>query len=264
MKKLLLFSITALITLFFLSPRAYADYKTAKVERHLGKQIPLNLKFVDSEGKEVVLKDLINKPTILDFCYYHCSGICTPLMVELSTVIGKIKYDPGKDYDVISVSIDQNETPRMAALKKHAMFSISGRKIPESAWHFLTGDSANIYHLTDAAGFEFKRSIGGFLHKGVLVFLDKNGKIVNYLSPGYTQDGFFQILPAAMEIAINNASTGEITETIQSVLKTCYTFIPKGKDVFVFGLILVVGFFTVGVVLLIIKKAKIGNSLETK
>ncbi len=91
---------------------AYADYNTAKVVRHLGKQIPLNLTFVNSKGEKVQLKELINKPTVLDFCYYHCAGICSPLMAEIANTIGKVKYKPGKDYNIISISIDQNETPK--------------------------------------------------------------------------------------------------------------------------------------------------------
>jgi len=170
-----------LITLFFMLSSAYADYNTAKVVQHLGNKIPLNLKFINSKGDTVQLKNLIDKPTVIDFCYYRCVGICTPLMVEISDVIGKVKYEPGKDYDIISISIDQNETPVMAAQKKHAMVGLINRKIPDSAWVFLTGDSTNIYKLTDAAGFQFKRTRGGFLHKGVLIFVDKDGKIVQYL-----------------------------------------------------------------------------------
>jgi protein SCO1/2 len=232
----------------------YADYNTAKVEQHLGKKIPLDLVFVNSKGDTVQLKNLINKPTVIDFCYYRCVGICTPLMTEISDVIGKVKYEPGKDYDIISISIDQNETPEMAAQKKHAMVGLINRKIPDSAWVFLTGDSTNIYKLTDEAGFQFKRTRGGFLHKGVLVFVDKDGKIVQYLSPGYTKKGDFQILPSGFEVAIEGAQSGKISSTIANVLKTCYTFIPKGKDFWVLMLVLATGIIVVFIVLFIIKR----------
>lgn len=233
---------------------AYADYNSAKVVQHLGNKIPLDLKFVNSNGNTVLLKSLINKPTVIDFCYYRCVGICTPLMVEISDVIGKVKYEAGKDYDIISISIDQNETPVMAAQKKHAMLGLINRKIPDSAWVFLTGDSTNIYRLTDAAGFQFKRTHGGFLHKGVLVFVDKNGKIVQYLSPGYTNKGDFQILPSGFEVAVEGARQSRISETISSVLKTCYTFIPKGKDFWVLMIVLATGIIVIFTVLAIIKR----------
>ena len=218
-----------LVTLFISLSSTYADYNTAKVEQHLGKKIPLDLAFVNSKGDTVLLKDLINKPTVIDFCYYRCVGICTPLMTEIADVIGKVKYEPGKDYDIISISIDQNETPEMAAQKKHAMVGLINRKIPDSAWVFLTGDSTNIYKLTDVAGFQFKRTRGGFLHKGVLVFVDKDGKIVQYVSPGYTNKGDFQILPSGFEVAIEGAqSEQDIIYNCKRVKNLLYVY-PKRK-----------------------------------
>ena len=259
MKNYIHFLIAILFSLLIYNNSLYADYNSAKVVRHLGEHIPLNLQFVNSHGKHVLLKDLITKPTVLDFCYYRCSGICTPLMVELSSVIGKVKYIPGKDYNIISISIDQNETPKMAAEKKHAMLSLVNKKIPDSSWIFLTGDSTSIYKLTRAAGFEFQRSYGGFIHKGVLVFVDKTGKIVRYMNPNYTRKGDFQILPAAFELSIEDASNGVVKSTIENVLATCASFIPKGKDAYILLLIFIVGLLTLTTVIIIIKKAKIAR-----
>ncbi len=250
-------SVIILITFSLVTNSAYADYNSAKVVRHLGTTIPLNLKFTNSKGETVLLKDLIDKPTVLDFCYYRCAGICTPLMVEIADVIGKVKYEPGIDYKVISLSIDQNETPAMAAQKKRTMMKLTNIKVPDSAWTFLTGDSTNIYKLTGAAGFEFKRTYGGFQHKGVLVFVDKTGKIVRYMNPNYTRKGDFQILPTAFELSIDDASNGTVKSTIANVLATCYSFIPKGKDAYILLLILFVGLLTAATVIVIIKKAKI-------
>ncbi len=227
----------------------------AVVTKHLGRQIPLDLKFVNSKGEQVLLRNLINKPTVLDFAYYRCSGICTPLMIELADVINKVDSSPGKDFDVITLSIDQNETPKMAAEKKHAMLGISNKKIPDSSWTFLTGDSTNIYKLTKSAGFGFARTYGGFLHKGVIIFVDKTGKIVQYLNPGYLkQQGGFQIIPAEFEMAVEKAGEGQITATVQSVLQTCYTYIPKGKSAIILYMVLGTGLITLTTVIIIIKR----------
>ncbi len=249
------FVIITFLSLFIFNNSSFADYNTAKVVEHLGKTIPLNLKFVNSEGKQVTLKELVNKPTVLDFCYYRCSGICTPLMAEISNVIGRVKLEPGKDYDIISISIDQNETPAIAARKKRSMVGLINRKIPDSSWTFLTGDSVNIYKLTDAAGFEFKRTIGGFLHKGVLIFVDKNGKICRYVNPGYTSRGDFQILPSDFKMSIMDASKSDVASTIANVLQTCFSFRPKGKDLLVLSLVVAAGLLSIASVLIIIKKA---------
>jgi protein SCO1/2 len=253
-------SIIILMALSLVINSAYADYNSAKVVRHLGTTIPLNLKFTNSKGETILLKDLVDKPTVLDFCYYKCAGICTPLMVEIANVIGKVKYEPGKDYKVISISFDENETPAMAAQKKRAMTGLINHKIPDSGWVFLTGDSTNIYKLTDAAGFEFKRTPGGFLHKGVLVFVDKSGKIVRYMNPNYNRTSNFEILPTAFELSIDDASNGVVKSTIQNVLATCASFIPKGKDAYILLLVLITGILTMATVIVIIKKAKIKSN----
>jgi protein SCO1 len=252
----------AISILFLFNSYDYAGNTYPEVTKHLGKILPLDLTFTNSQGRQVLLRDLINKPTVIDFVYYRCTGICTPLMVELSEIIGKIKYEPGKDYNVISISIDQNETPKIAAEKKHDMLSISSKTIPDSAWTFLTGDSTSIYKLTNAAGFGFVRTNNGFLHKGVLIFVDKTGKVVQYLSPGYTkQTGDFQILPAEFELAVEKAGKGEITSTLEKVLQTCYTYIPKGKSAIVLLMVLASGILTVTTVLIIIKKTKVKHEV---
>ncbi len=263
MKKFLgvVFKDSAILLLVFLllivSFNAFAsdDVHQAEVIEHLGKMLPLNLTFTNSVGKKVLLKDLVNKPTIIDFVYYRCTGICTPLMVEVAEVIGKTDLQPGKDYRIISISINPEETPKIAAQKKNAMLSVIGKKIPDSSWEFLTGDSASIAEITNAAGFYFQKQANGYLHKGVLIFIDKSGKICEYVHPGYTTRGDFSILPSEFKMAVIETGKGAVTSTIQKVLQTCTNFIPKGKDVLVFALVFITGIFTVTTVLFIIKKA---------
>ncbi len=243
--------------LFLVVSPVFANNDSPVVTQHLGKTLPLDLTFTDSNGKQVLLKDLVNKPTVFDFVYFNCAGICTPLMMEVSDVIGKVKYDPGIDYNVISISIDQNETIKMAAEKKRAMFGLCDKVIPDSAWAFLTGDSTSIYKLTNAAGFGFVRNRVGFQHQGVLIFIDKTGKIVQYLSPGYVKEtAEFKILPSEFELAVEKAATGEVTSTLTKVLQTCSRYIPKGRSAIVLLIIFGSGLITVSVVFIIIKRTK--------
>ena len=254
-----IFIILSFIVLIFIVPVKLiaSDIHQAEVVEHLGEKIPLDLTFKDSEGKSVKLKDLVNKPTVLDFVYYRCTGICTPLMVEVAEVINKVDLQPGKDYRIISISIDHSDTPKLAAQKKNAMFSLITKKIDPSSWEFLTGDSASITEAADAAGFYYQRQDNQFLHKGVLIFVDNDGKICSYLRPGYTSRGDFSILPSEFKMAIVETSQGKITETIAKVLQTCYAIIPKSKDKLVLGLIFITGLFTITIVMFIIKKTNL-------
>ncbi len=243
------------VVIGFFKVHASDNIHQAEVVEHLGKKLPLDLTFRNSVGDKVLLKDLVNKPTIFDFVYYRCTGICTPLMVEVASVIGKMDLQPGKDYRIISISINPAETPKIAAQKKNAMLSVIGKKIPPASWEFLTGDSVSIAKITDAAGFYFQKQGNGYLHKGVLIFVDKNGKICEYVHPGYTSRGDFTILPSEFKMAVIETGKGAVTATIQKVLQTCTTFISKGKDGLILVLIMITGIFTITAVLVIIKKA---------
>jgi len=252
--KIILFVI---LVLFEIPTNIKADNKSPIVTKHLGQVLPLDLKFTDSQGKQVTLKNLINKPTVIDFVYYHCPGICTPLMMEVSDVIGKIKYEPGTDYDIICISIDHNETTQMAADKKQAMFQLCTKEIPDSAWTFLVGDSTSIYKITNSAGFGFVKNELGYQHQGVLIFVDKTGKIVQYLSPGYVKEtAVFKILPSEFELAVEKASKGEITSTLTKVLQTCSRYIPKGRSGIILLIIFGSGIITLSTVFIIIKRTK--------
>jgi len=230
------------------------ESKSDEVAVHTGRYIPLNLYFNDSEGKKVQLQSIIDKPTVIDFAYYRCTGICTPLMTEISDVIGKVDLTPGKDYNIVCVSIDKNETSAIAAQKKHELIGLVTRRINPSAWRFLTGDSLTIKELTDAAGFHFYRSGNIIIHKGVLIFVDKNGKICSYLQPGYDRQGDFSILPSDFQMSVIDASKGNLTSGVLGALQTCLG-IKKG-NLYVFFAIFITGIFTIGTTILIIKKAK--------
>jgi|YelNatPaOPRAMG01_1025707.scaffolds.fasta_scaffold00906_20 protein SCO1/2 len=208
-----------------------ADYKDkVGVNERLGASIPQNISFYDSNGNKVLLGELIKKPTIIDFAYYRCKGICTPLMSELADVVNKVDLQPGKDYNIISISFNPNETIKDAADKKVQMMNLLNTNISDSGWKFLIGDSAAIKAVTDSAGFNFEREGDAFLHSGVLIFVSSQGKICRYLKPDYDYKGNFKILPFDFKMAIIEASKGEEIPVVEQALKYCFTYQPKNQN----------------------------------
>lgn len=258
----IIFSILVFTTFIFITPRKVtAENHSVEITKHLGSKLPLDLKFKDSNGDNVILKNIIEKPTVIDFVYYKCAGICTPLMIEVSNVVQEVGYKPGQDYEIISISINPEETPEIAAGKKKTILEFSKKNIPDSSWYFLTGDSSSIYKLAETAGFGYIKTDDGFLHKGVLIVVDKIGRIVQYLSPGYVKEtGNFQILPAEFDLAIDKATNGEITPTIAKVLQTCFNFIPHGRTVMILLLIFASSIVIIISVIVIIKKSKVSSN----
>jgi len=225
------FTIGLFILSLVVSRTAFAaEINTAVgVDKKLGENIPLDIHFYDSNGQKVLLKDIVTKPTVIDFAYYKCTGICTPLMTEIADVIDKVDLAPGKDFNIITVSINPNETPKDAANKKAEMTALINKKFPPDSWRFLTGDSTAIKTLADAAGFHFERQGNTFLHTGLLIFISKEGKICRYLEPGYDTKGNFQILPLDFKMSIIDAARGQAIPVIDEVLRFCFAFQPKNE-----------------------------------
>ncbi len=231
------------------------------IDEQLGKQLPLNLKFKDENGKTVLLKDLVDRPTVLDFVYFHCAGLCSPLMLEMAQIVGKVSLIPGKDYRMICISMDQNETPKDALEKKNDFSTVLPKDFPDSAWTFLTADSATIQKITSAAGFEFERKGNDFIHTTSLIFLSGDGKICRYLHGAYRKDRGFSILPFDFKMAVLDASKGRVQPTLSKILQFCFSYDPSGKT-YVLDILNISGaviiFLAVGfVVFLKVKKKKV-------
>ena len=86
------------------------------VDEKLGAQLPLDLTFTDQKGKEVRLKDYFTgRPVILTLNYYSCPTLCPLIFRNLSHTISSIKgLSPAKDYPIVTVSIDPDETVERA------------------------------------------------------------------------------------------------------------------------------------------------------
>ncbi len=243
------------------------DQKTKiNIDEHLGNQIPLDAVFNDSNGNKVVLKNIINKTTVLAFVYYKCPGICSPLMTELADIVNKSDLVPGKDYDIVTISMDDRENPKIASEKKQNFLSMINKPFPAGAWKFLTGDSVNIYKVTEAAGFHFERVGTQFIHTTSVIFLSPAGKISRYLYPDYNRKGEFGILPFDFKMAVIDASEGKVMPTVGGLLAFCFSYDPSGKkyvinllNIFGAGTLLLVAVFVLYLKVKKPKKLKVSN-----
>lgn len=199
------------------------------VDEQLGKNIPLDITFNDENGNPVKLRELITGPTVLALVYYSCPGICNPLMFELSNVINKSDLEPGYDYNVVAISIDEFENPEKASAKKKEMLSGIDKEISPESWRFLTGSIENIKTVTNAAGFYYKREGNELRHAGTLIFLDKNGKICRYLFPSYSENHGYGILPFDFKMAVLETSEGKVTPTVARFLRFCFSYDTEGQ-----------------------------------
>lgn len=219
------FGLTVVVLLAALAPLEAIspnDLNRIGYDQHIGQQISRDLRFQDSEKRTVAIGDLLNmKPTLLVPGYYHCPMLCTLINDGLIESLQELRGDVGKDFNVINVSIDPNETPGVAAAKKHEYLKRYGRPGAANGWHFLTGDKQTIAQLANEAGFRFAYDPGSheYAHPSGFLVLTPDGKISRY---------FFGVNYDAKELrnAIITASKGRSGSVMTQLILLCYHYNP--------------------------------------
>jgi len=200
--------------------------KRVEITQKLGTQIPLNLQFRDETGKTVTLGDYFGKrPAILALVYYECKMLCPEEMDGLVGALEMVKFNPGKDFNVIFVSINPSETPAIAAKEKALYLKRYGRPWTAGGWHFLTGQQPEIDALAAATGFGYTRVPGPdgkmtqFAHASSIELLTPSGKLAQYyLGVEYA--------PRDIQLGLVEASDGRIGTPVDDILTYCYRYNP--------------------------------------
>jgi len=125
-------------------------------------QIPMDLEFKDQDGKTVKLGSLFHsgKPVVLSLVYFSCPLLCG---ANQEGLVEAVKEGPrglslGKDYDIVVVSIDSDDTPAAAKVKRDHYVDLMNRNpASEPGVTYLTGSEENIKQLADTVGFGYVR-----------------------------------------------------------------------------------------------------------
>jgi protein SCO1/2 len=192
-----------------------------------GQFVALDTKLVNENGDTVLLKNVLDKPAILNLVYYECAGTCSPLMFGVSKFIDELDLKPGKDYEVITVSFDPSEKIDLGIKKKAAYISTMKNKEAAKDWHFFVADSLNIAKLTKSVGFNYQKINNQYVHPTGLIALGSDGKIIRYLRG-------IDFLPFDIKITLVEAAKGKIGPSINRLLAICYSYDTKGNQ-FVFN-----------------------------
>ncbi len=192
------------------------------IEQRLDSQVPPDLAFRDETGRAVKLGDYFGKkPLILNLVYYNCTMLCGEALAGLSSAMRLVKFDVGKEFDVVTVSFDPRETPEIAAAKKMDYVKRYGRSGAAAGWHFLTGSAESVNELTKAVGFQYQYDpkINQFAHATAIMVLTPKGRISRYF---YGVD----FPPKDLRMGLVEASQGKIGNPIDAVLLYCYHYDP--------------------------------------
>jgi len=206
-------------------------------QERLGATVALDAALRGEDGTPLTLRQLIRTPTILALVYYNCPNVCDYLLIGIAGALKSLTADPGRDFQVITVSIDEQERPVDARRAKRIALESIEKPFPPSAWRFLTGSGASVRALADSVGFRFaRRGEGSFDHPVGLVILSPEGRIVRYM-PGA------DFLPADLRLSLLEASQGRVGPTIARLVRMCFSVEPEGHKI-VFRTLQVVGAVT--------------------
>lgn len=161
------------------------DPNKVSLDQKLDSKVPSNLTFFDETGKQVLFSDYMGKkPVILNMIFYKCPGVCMQELEGMTRTFRdpQMTLAPGKDFEVVTVSINPKESPAMAAEKKKEFLSLIGRTEYASGWHFLTGSQENIQGLANAVGFRYDYDLltEQFAHPAGLIVITANGLVSKY------------------------------------------------------------------------------------
>jgi protein SCO1 len=191
-------------------------------DQNLDRQVPLDTVFKDESGRAVKLGDYFGKrPVVMVFAYYDCPMLCTMVINGLASALDVLSLEPGKDFEIVTVSFDPRDTPATASAKKAAYISRYKNPHAPAAWHFLTGSQPSIDRLTKAAGFRYAwdKETQQFAHPTGVIVLTPDGRLARYLFG-------VEYGPRDLRYAIVEASNGKVGSPVDTLLLYCYHYDP--------------------------------------
>ena len=208
------------------------ELKKIDVVEKLGETIPLNVKMTDSQGRQIQLGDIFSseKPVIIILAYYNCPMLCSLVLNGLTESAKAIDLLPGKDYHILTLSIEPKETPELAAAKKENYIKALGIPEAEAAWYFCVADSAAGTRLANSLGFKYywDEVEQQWAHPAVLHVMTSDGVISRYLYG-------LSFKPHDLKLSLLEASRGNIGTTIDRIILYCFHYDPDSKGYVVFA-----------------------------
>ena len=199
------------------------------IDQKLNEQLPLELEFRDESNQAVKLGDYFGKkPVMVSLVFYECPMLCNQVLNGMISAFRVMSFQPGDEFDVVTVSFDSRETPALAAAKKRTYVDYlpeAKRDAATSGWHFLTGNATNIERLTDAIGFRyhFDEATNQFAHASAIYLATPQGKLARYFYG-------IEYAPRDLRLGVIEASENKIGSPVDQLLLYCYHYDPaKGR-----------------------------------
>lgn len=198
------------------------------VEEHLDRLVPLGLEFQNTSGQSVRLSDYVRgeRPVIFTLNYSDCPMLCSLQLSGLSSALGKLDLRLGRDFDVITVSLNPDETTARARetearyrAEVAAAQAARGADAGAAGWHFLTGSSAHIDAFAEALGirYGYNEVRKEYVHPAVAVIAMPTGRISRYLYG-------IEYQQKTLSLSLVEAAEGKIGTSLDRLILYCFHY----------------------------------------
>jgi len=165
------------------------------------------------------------KPVLMNLIQLTCDQVCSAELQVMSDSLNQVPFSAGKDFTILTVSIDPRETPLIAKDAQDERLKVYTRPGAAAGWHFLTGSQASIKALTAAVGYKYiyQPETQQFIHPDGLIMLTPEGKVARY---------FLQLdyKPQDIRFSLMEASRGQLGSVIDQLALSCFHYDPaQGK-----------------------------------
>lgn len=207
------------------------------VTEHLDGPLPLETPFRDHTGAPVTLEKFFDgkRPVVLQFAYHTCPVVCGMITNNLAAGLKGVPWTAGEEFDVVTISIDPNESLERTAAKRTSILHEYGRgpgvkelqaqgaPTTSIGWHFLVGSQASIDAVTKAAGFEYQydERQKQWGHPSVVFVVKPNGHMARYLYG-------LEFPSNDLRLGLLEASEGRHITTVEQIILYCYHYDPQG------------------------------------
>lgn len=203
------------------------SFQNLAFRQHPGAQLPRDAQLSDTSGRRVTLgQALAARPAVVVLEYLRCKNLCSLVLNGAVQAISAARLTPGRDVDLVAISIDPRDTTRDIAAAQ-AMYA---RRFPNPASaagvRFFTASPDQVREIASAIGFPYRydRASDQFAHPAGIVVTTPDGRISRYMLGLNPQ-------PALLRQAVAEAALEKVEPPVHPFLCLCFGYDPDEGSV---------------------------------
>ena len=225
------------------------------VIENIGNPVDQSATFYRHDGTPVSFSSMFNgeKAVILNLAYYSCPMLCHLVANGLATGMKELPFPVGTKYDVVTISIDPNDTIETASAFRKRYLDELQQDSANTSWSFLYGSEEDIKRVANSVGFNyrFNDQTQEFAHSAAIIVMTPDGNISRYLYG-------IEFRKFDLKLAILGAIDKKLISTVDRALLFCYNYDPQSRKYVLFAqnLMRIGGLVTIGFILLLLYRLR--------